>query len=263
MTPQQLEQFKKWFYDYVADFYNDDEINNDNIRLKEDHTRRMCEDTLLIAGQLGLSEEQKIIAETISLFHDVGRFEQFRKYRSYNDVHTENHSLLALKVLAEHKILDDLDPDERQIIETSVRLHGDKELPENLDGQTELFAKLVRDIDKLDIYCVTISIFDDLRDNPEKYLPTFGFPASEGYSKEIIQAVLENRTIAYKELKTINDMIIAMSGWIIDVNFIPTLKEMKKRKLLDQMTGLLPDTKDIREVIRHIKNQLDERIKAS
>ncbi|OHB55923.1 MAG: hypothetical protein A2173_05875 [Planctomycetes bacterium RBG_13_44_8b] len=262
MTKQQLEQFKKWFYDYVAGFYGDDELTNDNIKLKEDHTRRMCADTLLIAEQLGLGEEQKILAEAISLFHDVGRFEQFGKYRSYNDVATENHGLLGLKVLAENKILDCLDAKEKEIIETAIRLHGTKELPDNLDSRTELFAKLIRDIDKLDIYYVMVTRFDDMRDNPEKYLATFGFAGTNEYSKHIVQAVFENRTIGYEELKTLNDMTIAMFGWIVDINFIPTLKEIKKRKLLERMAGFLPDTDDIRAVIRHIRNQLDKRINA-
>jgi hypothetical protein len=262
MTKQQLEQFKKWFYDYVAGFYGDDELTNDNIKLKEDHTRRMCTDTLLIAEQLDLNEEQKIIAETISLFHDVGRFEQFRKYRSYNDVGTENHSLLSLKVLAENKILDCLDKEEKEVIETAIEFHGDKELPDNLDSRTELFAKLIRDIDKLDIYYVMVSRFGDMRDNPEEYLATFGFAGGKDYSKEIIRAVFENRTIDYKDIKTLNDMTIAMFGWIVDVNFVPTLKEIKKRKLLERMTDFLPDTDDIRAVVWHIKNQLDERINA-
>ena len=262
MTPEQLEQFKKWFYSYVAGFYSDDELTNDNIKLKEDHTRRMCADTPLIAEQLGLNEEQKIIAETISLFHDVGRFEQFRKYRSYNDVGTENHSLLGLKVLTENKILDCLDKKEKEIIETAIRLHGDKDLTDNLDDQTGLFAKLIRDVDKLDIYYVMVSRFGNMRDNPEKYLATFGFTGTNEYSKHIVQAVFENKTVGYEELKTLNDMVIAMFGWIVDVNFIPTLKEIKKRKLLERMIAFLPDTEDIRAVIWHVKNQLDERINA-
>jgi hypothetical protein len=222
----------------------------------------MCTDVLLIADQLGLNDEQKILAETISLFHDVGRFEQFRKYRSYNDVGTENHSLLGLKILAENKILDCLDKKEKEIIETAIRLHGDKDLPDNLEDRTELFAKLIRDADKLDIYYVMVSRFDDMHNNPEKYFVTFGFPGTNEYSKHIVQAIFENRTIGYEELKTLNDMVIAMLGWVMDINFVPTLKEIKKRKLLERMATFLPDTEDIRAVIWHVRNRLDEHINA-
>jgi hypothetical protein len=260
MTREQFEQLKEWFYDYAAGFYGDDELTNDNIRLKEDHTRRTCDDILLIADQLGLDDERKMLAETAALFHDVGRFEQFMKYKSYNDVGTEDHSLLGLKVLAENKVLDCLSQREREIIEEAIRLHGEKELACNLDEQTKFIAKLVRDADKLDIYYVMINWLGDLQKNPGKYLGTMGFSAENKYSKHIIQAVLNNRTIDYKDFKTLNDMVIAQLGWVVDVNFVPTLKEIKKRKLLEQITTFLPDTEDIRKVIRHVWQQLEVRI---
>ena len=262
MTKQQLEQFKKWFYSYVAGFYGDDDLTNDNIRLKEDHTRRMCADTIIIADGLGLNDEQKIIAETISLLHDVGRFKQFIKYRTYNDVGTENHSLLGLKVLAENKILDGLDRHEKEIIETAIKLHGERNLPKGLKGETGFFAKLIRDIDKLDIYYVMIDRLDDFRRNPEKAAATLGFSQKEGYSKNIIQAVIENRTVGYEDIKSLNDMVVVMLGWVIDINFVSTLKEIKKRKLFEQMIAFLPDTEDIHAVVRHINKQLDGRINA-
>ena len=260
MTREQLEQLKKWFYDYAAGFYGKDELTNDNIRLKEDHSRRTCADILLIADQLGLEDERKFLAETAALFHDVGRFEQFMKYRSYNDVGTENHSLLGLKVLVENKVLDCLAQREREIIEEAIRLHGEKELPCNLDEETELIAKLVRDADKLDIYCVMVNWLGDLRKNPRKYLGTMGYSAENKYSKHIIQAVLDDRTIDYRDFGTLNDMVIGQLGWVVDVNFVPTLKEIKKRGLLEQMTTFLPDTEDIRSVVRHVQQQLEARI---
>ncbi|MBU1259666.1 MAG: HD domain-containing protein [Planctomycetes bacterium] len=262
MTKQQLEQFKRWFYSYVAGFYGDDELTNDNIRLKEDHTRRMCADTPLIAEKLGLNQQQRLIAETISLLHDIGRFEQFIKYRTYNDVGTENHSLLGLKVLAENKILDGLDSCEKEIIETAIRLHGERDLPKGLKGEIEFFAKLIRDIDKLDIYYVMIDRLDDFRKNPEKATATLGFSEKDKYSKNIIQAVIKNRTVGYEDIKSLNDMVIAMLGWIFDINFTITLKEIEKRGLLDKLISFLPDDEDIREVARHIKSQLNERINA-
>jgi hypothetical protein len=260
MTKQQLEQFKKWFYGYVAGFYGDDKLVNDNIKLKEDHTRRMSGDTLLIAEILGLNQRQKLIAQTVTLFHDVGRFEQYMKYHTYNDVGTVNHSLLGLKVLADNKVLDCLDQREKDIIETAIRFHGEKELPDGLDGEIELFAKLIRDMDKLDIYYVIISRLEDFRKHPEKTAATFGFSGKDGYSKNIIQAVTTNHTIDYKEVQSLNDMVIVALGWIIDINFAATLKEIKKRKLYEQLISFLPDNEDIRKVAEHIYKQLEERM---
>jgi hypothetical protein len=220
----------------------------------------MCIDIQLITEGLGLDDNQKMLAETAVLFHDVGRFEQFIKYRSYNDVGTENHSLLALKVLAENKMLDCLAQREREIIEEAIRLHGEKELPDNLDEQTARIARLVRDTDKLDIYFVMINWLGDLRKNPQKYLGTMGYSVEDKYSGNIVEAVLNNRTIDYKDFKTLNDMVIGQLGWVADVNFVPTLKEIKRRKLLEQLATFLPDTEDVRRVLKHVQQQLEARI---
>ncbi len=261
MTKEQLEQFKKWFDGYVATFYGDDALINENIALKDNHTRRMCDDIKILTEGIGLDDNQKMLAETAVLFHDVGRFVQFMKYKAYNDIGTENHSLLALKVLAENKVLDCLEPEDKKIIEEAIRFHGDKELPKNLDKQTEPIAKLVRDCDKLDIYYVAIKWLGELRKDPDKYLGTLGLSAENRYSKKVVRAVLDSRTIAYEEFETLNDMVIGQLGWIIDVNFAVTLKEIKKRKLLEQLVTFLPDEEDIRQVLKHVQNILEERIK--
>ncbi|OHB58149.1 MAG: hypothetical protein A2Y12_07750 [Planctomycetes bacterium GWF2_42_9] len=251
MTKQQFEKLKKWFFEYVAGFYGSDARYNDDIKLKEDHTKRMCVDTPIITEELGFSEEQANLALAISLLHDTGRFEQYRKYRTYNDVGTENHSLIALNVLAEQKVLDDLDSKEKNIIETAIRLHGEKDLPKNLQADVEPFAKLIRDIDKLDIYFVMLNRIDELRSDPIKCASIFGYPATDKCSEHVVKAVLEGRTISYSEFKSLNDILLGIIGWIHDINYTATLKEIKKRGLLEKLISYLPaiDAGNIREPI--------------
>jgi len=260
MTKEQLEGLKKWFFDYVAGYYGSDKQVNDDIKLKDDHTRRMLEDTLIITKELGFSAEQSMLAEAISLLHDTGRFEQYRKYKTYSDVGTEDHSQMGLEILADNKVLDCLDSREKDIITTAIKLHSVKDFPKNLDKVVEPFAKLIRDIDKLDIFYVMLSRVDDLRTNPEKCLAIFGYPATDECSVHIMQAVLEGRTISYKEFKTLNDMIFGLLGWIYDINFVATLKEIKKRELAEKLISYLPKTDEVQKVCRHILEVLDKRI---
>ena len=84
-------------------------------RLKQLHSRRTCEEMLYLADELGLSENQKRIADVIALLHDIGRFEQFVGYRTYNDAKSVNHCLLGLDVLEKSAVFDGLDASERRI----------------------------------------------------------------------------------------------------------------------------------------------------
>jgi putative nucleotidyltransferase with HDIG domain len=48
------------------------------------------------------------LAETIALFHDIGRFEQFKTYGTFDDRASENHATIGLKVLKATDILNRL-----------------------------------------------------------------------------------------------------------------------------------------------------------
>jgi len=156
MEQEQLKKFRVWFDDYVAGFYGNDAFVNANLKLKEEHSRRVCEETMYLAEELSLSDNQKRIADVIALLHDVGRFEQFVRYRTYNDSRSVNHCQLGLGVLREKKVLEQVDGYERELIEKAIEYHGQKELPGGLEGERLLFSKLIRDADKVDIFYVVL-----------------------------------------------------------------------------------------------------------
>jgi putative nucleotidyltransferase with HDIG domain len=256
----QLDKFRAWFDDYVAGFYGDDEIINANLKLKEKHSRRTCQEMLYLAGELGLEENQKRLSETIALFHDIGRFEQFVKYNTYSDVRSVDHCRLGLEVLRQTKVLDGLDRQEKQLIEKAIEFHGLKELPENLDGRCLLLSKLIRDSDKLDALFVVTEYYKQYRDNPQDFKLDLELPDGPGYSAEVIEGLLHGQRVDYRQLRTLNDLKLCFLGWVYDVNFTPTLKRMKQRKYLEKLLGFLPGTEDIERVKEKIFEYVNFRI---
>ena len=197
MKQEQLENFRAWFSDYVSGLYGDDEFVNTHLKLKEEHSRRTCKEMMYLAEQLNLSDNQKQIAETIALFHDIGRFEQFIRYRTYNDHRSVNHSLLGLEVLRQKKVLEGVEEKERELIEKAIEYHGQKKLPKNLNGQCLLFSKLIRDADKIDVLYVVTGYFRQYRENPNGFKLELEFPDEPGYSNEVVKKVLRGQMIAY------------------------------------------------------------------
>jgi HD superfamily phosphohydrolase YqeK len=260
MKKEQLEGLKEWFDGFVAGFYGDDEYVNANIKLKEDHSRRVCEEMLYLANGLSLDEHKRLLAETIALLHDVGRFPQFVKYRTYYDPRSIDHCQLAVSVLREHRVLDALDPAEKQTILKAIEYHGLKELPENLDDDVLLFCRLIRDADKLDIYRVVTWAYTRHRDDPDNFEFEIELPDEPRYSPDIIRSVLNGEHIDYAKLQTWNDMKLINLAWVYDVNFIQTLKRIRERKLLETILSLLPDTEDIRRVRDKVISYVDSRI---
>jgi hypothetical protein len=260
MEQEQLEQLKGWFYDYVSGFYGENEFVNANIELKERHTRQTCEEMLQLARELGFSENQQRTAEAISLLHDVGRFEQFEKYRTYNDPRSVNHCILGVEVLRQTGVLESLDAEERGLIERAIEYHGLVELPDGLDGRCLLFSKLLRDADKLDIFRVVTDYYRRYRDDPESFKLEVELPDEPEYSMEVVERLLGGLRIDYTMLNTWNDMKLCQLGWVYDVNFPQTLRCIRDRGFLEKVFDFLPANEDIEKVRKKIFDYVGLRI---
>jgi hypothetical protein len=260
MEQEQLNKLRVWFDDYAAGFYGNDEFINANLKLKEEHSRRVCKEMSYLAGELGLTENQRRIADAIAILHDVGRFEQFVRYRTYSDFKSANHCLLGLEVLRREKILDQVDKKEKELIEKAIEYHGLIELLADLEGDGLLFSKLIRDADKLDIFYVVMEYSRQYRDNPEKFTLDLEFPDEPLYSTEVVDGLLCGRRIDYSKLRTLNDMMLCQLGWVYDVNFTATLKRIKQRRFLEKIFDFLPETEDINKVREKIFQYIDSRI---
>jgi hypothetical protein len=258
--PEQLDSFRRWFDIYTSRFFGEDEYINMHLRLKREHTRRTCEEIVFLAGQLALDEQQKRTAETVALFHDVGRFPQFAEYRTYNDARSVDHSRLSVAVLREEGVLGVLRREERQWIETAIEHHGRKSLPGGLTGQALLFAKLIRDADKLDILRIVVQVYQHRRDHPDGLSFESELPDEPRFSPEVLEAVLHGQLVEYTRLRTLNDMVLCQLGWVYDMNFAATLARLHERGLLQQLLGLLPAAPDIDRLRDKLLTYIDTRI---
>ena len=260
MEKEQVERFRAWFDDYVAGFYGDDKFINANIKLKEEHSKRVCDEMRYLADELGLDENQKRIAEVIALLHDTGRFEQFLKYRTYHDPRSVNHCVLGVDVLEREKVLAGVEEEEKELIEKAIEYHGMMELPGGLDGDCLLFSRLIRDADKIDIFYVVTDYYRRYRDDPEGFELEVELPDEPGYSSEVVEAVLRGERVDYGRLRNWNDMKILQLGWVYDVNFAAALRRIKERGFLEMIVDFLPESVDIEKVRKKVLEYVDSRI---
>ena len=261
MRQENVENMKAWFRDYVAGFFGNDEFVNSNIRMKEQHTWRTCEEILLLARRLELSVNQKRIAELIALLHDIGRFKQFSQYRTYDDSRSVDHSMLGLEVLAETNVLQSVDPTESSIIETAIEHHGRKQLPADLDGQHLFFARLIRDADKIDILYTVTEYYEQYHDDPAEFMLQLELPDEPRYSAEVVESILRGELVDYTILRTLNDIKLCRLGWVYDVTFTAALRRIKQRKFLDKLIDFLPRTQDTQRVKEKIFAYVDCRLR--
>lgn len=164
------------FESYVERF----DPQDPKIALKVDHTWRVADLAEKIARSLpeGASPQYVDLAWLLGLLHDVGRFEQVRRYGTFNDAASTSHAALGARVLfdgldgAAPTIRDYVDaPDEDAPIRTAVALHSSWRLPQDLDARTRRLCELLRDADKVDILKVNCTCpVEDIYGFPERTL---------------------------------------------------------------------------------------------
>lgn len=109
------------------------------ILLKERHTKRTCKELDLLDQASGLDDEDLLLAETAALFHDVGRFPQWKNYASFSDSASENHALQGLEVISQLEILKGLTAEERELIQIAFRQDNVRELARDLSRRHDFF----------------------------------------------------------------------------------------------------------------------------
>ncbi len=165
---------KKVFADYTALF----DMQDVKIRLKVDHTERVADFAKQIAQSLGADTD---FAWMLGLLHDIGRFEQLKQYGTFKDAESVDHAELGADILFVKGKIDEffpadtawaflqneraagkVMPDWKTVTEQAIRFHNKLTVPDDFDEVTALYARILRDADKVDIFRVlTEPPYDD------------------------------------------------------------------------------------------------------
>ncbi len=260
MNSGNLRYFKDWFSDFCRSFYMDDENEQRNITLKEVHTGHVCRNILTLAREESLDSGRMLIAETVALFHDIGRFPQFAQYKTFRDSLSVNHGLLGATVLKEQKVLERLPEREQDVIIDAVKFHNAFAIADIADAETLLFLKLIRDADKLDIWRVFIEFYE----SPEKERPEavgLGLPDVPSYSEDIFSCIRKKKVVSLTSMKTLNDFKILQLSWIFDLNFRSSFKLLHERDYITRIAATLPQTDDVLASVADIYSYAGEKLR--
>lgn len=255
-----IENAKEVFNEYVKNFNPED----GRIKLKIDHILRVANYSKQIATNLKLSEEQIQLAELIGIFHDIGRFKQAEKYHTFSDRDSGvNHSEYSIKVLYEDNLIEKFKVDDKynHIIKKAVLNHNKSEIETGLNEDELLFAKIIRDADKLDIITHAITEYD--------FESVFWYSEfnCEEINEELIKIMFENHTLDYSKIKNNADLILSFYNMIYDLNFKSSLKELSDNKALNIFTNRIYENfnsekvkEQTKKVFEYTQNYLNQNI---
>lgn len=237
---------KEVFERYLDGYDREDE----RIRLKIVHTYCVVDCSREIAVRMGLSQEDMELAMLIGLLHDIGRFEQVKRYQSFEPT-TMDHAQEGVRILFEEGMIRQfLETDQYDdIIRTAIARHSDFKLDGIEDERTLLHARLIRDADKLDNCRVK------LEDSVEVLLGKTAEEAGrEAISDTIFAAACEKSSIFSPDRRTAMDYWVSYIVYIYDINFRETLQIIKEKNYMPEIIHRIPcSNPDTKEKIARIE----------
>lgn len=236
-----LEEFEK----YVSKY----DLNDENIKLKYNHSLRVMELSEKYALTLGFNEEDVKLAKLIGLLHDFGRFEQLRVYNSYNDRETIDHADYSVEQLFDKGFIRNFTEkqEDYEIIKFAIKYHNKYHLPHVNNERMMKHAKLIRDTDKIDILYL-LGFLGELNSKA----------CDEQVSIEVLNGFNNHESIDYKYIKNKNDKLATTFGYVFDIYNVECLPEIKQN--LAYFYKQIDGEKYFKEIFEIVNKYIDERI---
>lgn len=261
MSEALVERVAKRFQDFAWP-YLDEPGDDFAYRLKVEHTTMVRAIATDIASASAAPEGVHLAALLAALLHDVGRFPQYKQYRTFRDAESANHALLSVRHALREDMLKDVPKDIRRMVLGAVFLHNVRILPTTLPPDTLAVARIVRDSDKLDIFRVMIAHFaQEDPAHPEVALHVKRHPTA--YSQDLLADLRKGETGDYRRIVWVNDFKLMVVGWLYDLNYRRSCQLLHERGYLDTIFESLPEDAQLLELRRSITDHLAHRLSSA
>ena len=252
-----LEKCKKEFLKYTEKF----DFEKEGIKRKQLHSLRVMEECKKVAKALKLNKEEIELAELIGLLHDIGRFEQYNRENEQCNEMLLDHANLGVEVLVKDDYIKKYIDDKYYIpiILKAIKNHNKLKIEDDLNEEELLYAKIIRDADKLDIFYEGVEIYWNTK--KEK----------ENIENSKISSKIEEQLKNEKQVKKLGnerndtvDSLLMLLSYIYDINFRETLEIIDKENYVNKILNRF-DFKDekTKEQIEELKEILLKFIKTS
>lgn len=243
---------------YVADY----DPADPKIDLKIVHTRHVAELCDRIARSLDAPGRTVDLAWLCGLLHDIGRFEQVRRYGTFDDATTQSHAAMSEAILFGDQSADardgqggdtqqgifgrfvepgTLEESELTAVRTAIATHSDFRLPEGLDPFTRTLCDVLRDADKIDILRANIDTPTSAIQNlPEQTI------RQSPLSPAVEKAFYDHRTVLRSERSTPADALASYACFVLELVYPESRRIAAEQGYVFQMLDRPLDNPDTR-----------------
>jgi hypothetical protein len=265
MHRSDLIAVQTWFDAYTRSFFNKDaslpgaDDFNDVLSLKRKHSFGVWSAVRFIAREKSMREEDRLIAEAAALLHDVGRFPQYARYGTFLDSMSVNHGELGSGILLSEGALSSLSLRERELIISAVKHHNAYRMPDSGDKRQELFLRLIRNADKIDIWQVMLRYYATPE---EQRSPAVGMslPDTRDYTPGLLASIHRREMIRYEGIQTLHDYRLMQLSWMYDLATRGSFRLVQRGRLVERIAAQLPHDRPIRKALEVIHDYMLARL---
>ena len=243
------EKIARAFDGYVS-AYN---AQDPKIKLKIDHTYRVAALCERIGNSVGIRNVD--LVWLCGMLHDIGRFEQVRRYNTFVDAVSVEHAGFGADLLFGEGLMDrfcdGLSERELHILEISIRSHSAYRLSPGLSETETIYCNVLRDADKIDIFRVNCDTpLEDI------YNVTTEELKNSAVSDEV-KACFHNRTAVLRKLKkTPVDYVVAHLCLVFELVY-PVSKEIAHEQgYADRLLAFESANPDTREWFAYMRSRI-------
>lgn len=250
-----------WFNNYCNSFTELTDKQQVNFDIKKEHSQRVANIALTISERLQWNEKEQKMAFLIGLLHDIGRFRQLAEFDTFSDDKSIDHAELAMEILKNVDLLDILKIENKELVFAAIANHNKFKIKEGLSDEELVFAKLIRDADKLDIYRVLTEYYSK-RNGSANHTLTWELKKGTSVSPDVAKEVLAGKMVSKKNVLSEMDIKILQLSWVYDLNYRPAFEYLMKNRYLENIYNSLPKNDLVIEIYRKIKVFTENRLMA-
>ena len=224
------------------------------LEAKFKHTGEVCEITeKVVAGEARFSPREILVFRLCALFHDISRFEQYDKFKTFLDRISFDHGDRSAALIDELGLVPELPAEDRACVIDAVRVHNKFAVPADFPPAHLAAAKMVRDADKLAILRLIIRFFNGDYSDPAIRLD---LPDTPGWTPAILETALNGKCVVYSDMKNINDFKLGLFAWSCDINYPASATLALDEDLFGRVRALLPASAGIDALLESARTRL-------
>lgn len=258
------------FAEYVRNY----DPSDGKIKLKIDHTYRVAGLCQSIAKSLNLSEADVDIAWLLGMLHDIGRFEQIRRFGTFSDADSVDHAEFGADLLFKDGLIRKFaegyyekcelagagneedgwsDSEQAGLLELAIRQHNKYRVKEGLTERQLMFCNILRDADKVDIFKVNAEVPMEII-----YDVTTEELKNGVITKEVLESFYRKETVLKSLRKSAVDHIVGHISLLFELVYPESYRQAKEQGYVYKLLDFKSDVPEVNVEFGRMREYLDE-----